>query len=67
MMLVKFPTNIYSSCFNSFQTASVVAGAELEPPEGSSCEFTAWAVETTGSKWGSKCSFQEKVPPVQMG
>lgn len=40
-MLVKLPTNIYSSCFNSSQTASVVAEAELEPPEGSDCEFTA--------------------------
>lgn len=35
-----------------------MAGAGVEPPEGSKCEFTAWAVETTGSKWGSTCSFQ---------
>lgn len=66
-MLVKFPTNIYSSCFNSSYTASVVSEAGLELPEGSNYEFTAWAVETAGNKRGSKCSFQRKVPPAQMG
>lgn len=61
------PTNIYSSCFNFSQTASVVSEAGLEPPEGSNYEFTAWAVQIAGSKWGRKCSFQGKFPPAQIG
>lgn len=47
-----------SSCFNSSQTASVKAGAGVEPPERCKCEFTAGAVETTGSQGGGACSFQ---------